>query len=99
VVFTFIVYDAIHLIVSILLVIGAVNSKADLLIPYIVCSVIGIVCTVCVSAVFFVLIKDWVRRVAIGCFFLINIPLQIVFCFVVGIFHRQLKAENYNAVV
>ena len=98
-VFTYIAYDTVYLIASILLIIGTLKSKAAYLIPYIVCSVIGMVCAVGFSIVFFVLIKDTVQRTTLGCFPLISIPLQIAFCVVVGIFHRQLKAKNHYVVV
>ena len=81
------------LIVSILLIVGAVKNKPALLIPFVVFTVIGTILFVVVAIVFLVLIKDTTARIILACTFIVCLPLPIYFCLVVVGLYKQQKAE------
>ena len=89
-----IVSNVFGLIVSILLIIGAVKDKAALLVPYIVCSVIGIVLMVILSILFFVLIPFIPAKIAGGFIPLVLLAIPIYFCLVVISLYKNLKSGN-----
>jgi cadmium resistance protein CadD (predicted permease) len=89
-----IVSNVIGLIVSILLIIGAVKDKAALLVPYIVCSVIGIVLMIILSILFFVLIPYVPAKITGGFIPLVLLAIPIYFCLVVIGHYKKLKTEH-----
>jgi hypothetical protein len=89
-----IVANVFGLVVSILLIFGAVKDKAALLVPYIVCSVIGIVLMIILSILLFVLVPYVPAKITGGFIPLVLLALPIYFSLVVISLYKKLKVEN-----
>jgi tryptophan-rich sensory protein len=90
------VSSVVTLIVSILLIVGAVRNKPALLIPFVVFTVIGTILFVVMVIAVLVLLKDTVARIVLSCIFIVCLPLAIYFCLVVIGLYKQQKAEKQS---
>jgi Domain of unknown function (DUF4728) len=89
-----IVCDVIGVIISILLVVGAVKGKPAFLVPHIACCIIGIVLLVILCVVFYALTTTTLAQIITRILPIVMLVFPIYYCLVIISFYIQLRAEN-----